>query len=61
LAALREIADKLETDPNQAGEPLYRLPVLRMRVRCIAIRPVAIDFAVCEDRPIVYIMRVMLM
>jgi hypothetical protein len=43
------------------GEPLYRLPVLRMQVRSVAIRPLSVAFAVCEDRPLVYINAVKLL
>jgi len=34
---------------------LYRLPILRMQVRACVVRPLAVDFAVCEDRPVVII------
>jgi len=38
-----------------AGEPLFRLPALRMRVRQVAIRPLYINYAVCEDHPLVFL------
>ena len=37
------------------GEPLYRLPTLRLWMRTVVVAPLVIDFAVSEDRPIVYI------
>jgi hypothetical protein len=55
VAAFRKILQKLGSDPMGAGEPLYRLPGLRMQVRTIVIIPLVIDFAVCEDRPLVSI------
>jgi hypothetical protein len=55
LRAFREIIDKLENDPNGFGEPLYRLPALRMQIRHGAILPLFIDYGVCEDRPLVFL------
>jgi hypothetical protein len=53
--SFREIMRRLKSDPRNAGEPLYRLPGLRMQVRTMAIPPLAVIFGVCEDRPIVFI------
>jgi hypothetical protein len=61
LDALRTIVERLQDNPVEVGEPLYRLPVLRMNVRCVLIRPLYIDFAVCEDRPLVFIKLVKLL
>lgn len=61
LQALRAVVDRLQHDPNEFGEPLYRLSALRLQVRCAAIRPLSIDFAVCEDRPLVFIKAVRLL
>jgi hypothetical protein len=55
LSAFRQILDRLEQEPNVFGEGLYRLPALRMQIRHAAIRPLFVDFAVCEDYPIVFI------
>jgi hypothetical protein len=55
LAAIRRILQRLSHDPMNFGEPLYRLPVLRMQIRQGAVRPLFIDFAVCEDQPQVFI------
>ena len=55
LDALRTIGRHLIYDPNDFGEPLYRLPALRMQVRLSLVLPLVADFAVCEDRPLVFI------
>jgi hypothetical protein len=60
-AAFRHIIERLQVDPTNVGEPLYRLPALRMLVYCVAIRPLYVDFAVCEDRPLVFIKAVKLL
>ena len=63
----KEIADafwavvkRLQVDPHDFGEPLYRLPSMRMQVRTSVVPPLAVIFAVCEDRPHVFIKRVKL-
>jgi hypothetical protein len=61
LQAGRAIYDRLHTDPTACGEPLYRLAALRMQVRCVVVRPLCVDFAVCEDRPMVFIKSVKLL
>jgi hypothetical protein len=43
------------------GEPLYRLTGLRMQVHTCLVRPLEIDYAVCEDRPLVFIKGVTLL
>ena len=57
LAALRQIGRRLEQSPNRFGEPLYRLPGMRLQVRSAVVRPVVVHFAVHEDRPLVFIRR----
>jgi len=54
-AAFQTIVQKLKRDPNGVGEPLYRLPELRLQVRTVVLGPLAITFAVSEDRPLVFI------
>jgi hypothetical protein len=61
LVALRAVVDRLRHDPNEFGEPLYRLPVLGVQLRCAVIRPLYVDFGVCEDRPLVFIKAVKLL
>jgi hypothetical protein len=60
LRAASEVFECLQRAPLQFGEPLYYLPNLRLQVRCVSIRPLYVDFAVCEDRPIVFIKAVKL-
>jgi hypothetical protein len=59
--ALRKIIDQLENDPWNFGEPAYGLPSLRMQVRTAIVRPLAVDFGVCEDRTLVFIKGVKLL
>src|SRR2546430_96280 len=61
LLALRKIVDRLRTDPARFGEPLYRLSALRLQIRCAVVRPLAVDFGVYEDRPLVFIKSVKLL
>ena len=53
--AFKQILNALQLRPWKAGEPLYRLAVMRLQVRTIVIAPLVIDFAVSEDHPHVYI------
>src|SRR5437899_1354733 len=55
LSALKQIVERLRHDPLSWGDPLYRLPALRMQVCHASIRPLFVNFAVCEDRPLVFI------
>ncbi len=59
--ALRNIFDRLVSDPKNLGEPLYRLTTLRLQVRQVAVRPLVIDFAVHDDYPLVFIKTVALL
>jgi len=61
LRATREVYERLTRDPYEFGEPLYRLPNLRMQIRCAAITPLSLDYAVCEDQPLVFIKAVRLL
>jgi hypothetical protein len=61
LSAFRQIAERLQTEPMTLGEPLYRLPALRMQIRSVAVRPLVVDFGVCEDRPLVFLRTVRLL
>ncbi len=61
LTAFRTVVQRLMNDPYDFGEPLYRLPALRMQIRHGAILPLFIDYGVCEDRPLVFIRGVTLL
>jgi hypothetical protein len=55
VSALRQIIARLRREPWHFGEPLYRMPAMRMQVRCGGIPPLFVHFAVSEDRPQVFI------
>ena len=55
VSAVREIRQRLQANPLDFGDPLYRLPALRMQVRHGTVHPLFINFAVCEDQPLVFI------
>jgi hypothetical protein len=59
--ALHLLKRRLQINPGNLGEPLYRLAALRMQVRTAVIGPLAVDFGVCEDRPVVFIKGVALL
>jgi hypothetical protein len=61
LDAIKEMERRLRQAPADLGEPLYRLPALRMQIRSGIIRPLVIDFAICEDRLVVYLKGVKLL
>lgn len=59
--ALAECTKRLEEDPRSFGEPMYRLPMLQLLVRHGAVRPLFVDFAVHDERPLVFIRKVQLL
>ncbi len=59
--ALRTIIHRLTRQPNELGEPLYRLATLRLQVRQVAVRPLLVHFAVHESHPLVFIKAVALL
>ena len=61
LEAVRQVYQNLRNQPTSFGEPLYRLPTLRLQVRSGAVRPLFVNFAVSEDRPLVFIKGVKLL
>jgi hypothetical protein len=61
IEAMERIHDRMSRDPMEFGEPLYRLPVMKIQNRQAVIAPVAVDFGVCEDRPVVFVKGVKLM
>jgi hypothetical protein len=60
-SAFRQIIQRLRDNPTETGEPNYRLPFMRMEIRTVVVRPLVVDFAVCEDKPLVFIKGVMLL
>jgi hypothetical protein len=51
-----ELHHIMERDPIGFGEPLYRLKHVGLTVYVVARRYVAVNYAVDEDRKIVYVM-----
>ncbi|HMF17503.1 MAG TPA: hypothetical protein VKE98_09870, partial [Gemmataceae bacterium] len=60
-AAIEEILQRLRTNPTNLGEPLYRLAALGLEVRTCVIRPIGMDFAVHQERFLVFIKGVKLL
>ena len=61
LTAFRKAVERLRRDAVQFGEPLYRLPALRLQVRLAVVSPLVLYFAVHEDRPLVFFKSVKLL
>jgi hypothetical protein len=61
VMAARQIGRRLMRTPLEFGEPLYRLPALRLQVRHGAIGPLLVYYAVHEDRPLVFMKSVSLL
>jgi hypothetical protein len=61
LQAIRRIWRRLTDDPVGFGEPLYRLPAMRLQVRHAAVGPLLIYFGIHDDRPLVFIKAVKLL
>lgn len=58
LASFRTIARRLETDPREFGEPVYRLPNAKLVVRKAALNPIHVVFAVHETKAVVFVFKV---
>ena len=56
--ALRRMEEILATEPLGFGEAQFRLPGMRVLERVGVIHPICINYAVSEDRPIVFIKRI---
>jgi hypothetical protein len=55
LASVKEILERLRADPVTFGEPLYRLPTLKLLVCHGLVSFVVVDYAVHEEKPLVFI------
>lgn len=55
LTTLRAVVDLLRRDPHSFGEPLYRLPALKLLVYQAVMAPLVVDYAVHEEQPLVFI------
>jgi hypothetical protein len=61
VEAFETAVHRLQKSPHKFGEALYNLPILRMRICTAVVRLIAIDFAVCTDRALVFIKGVRLL
>lgn len=55
LAALRQIYERLRRDPMVFGEPLFRLPALKLQIRQGGISFVVVDYGVHEELLTVFV------
>ena len=55
LSAAKAIIRHLQSRPTEFGEPLYRLPALKLQVRVGIVRPLVVHYAVHEEKPLVFI------
>lgn len=55
LQSLRYVYERLRRDPLDFGEPLYRLPVLKMTVYLASAARMVVDYAVHEEQPLVFV------
>jgi hypothetical protein len=55
IQAVKQIQRQLTQDPFGFGEPLYRLPNLKMEVRLAIVPPLAVQYAVHQEKPLVYL------
>jgi hypothetical protein len=55
VTTFQTLVFRLRSAPDDFGEPMYRLPALRMQIRCAVVPPLIVHFGVCEDRPTVYV------
>jgi hypothetical protein len=55
LASLRVIYHRLRQDPKNFGEPLYRLPALKLMIYQVVVSPVVVNYGVHEEKPLVFL------
>ena len=58
---LQMMDDRLRHAPGDFGEPLYTLPVLRLRVAVGFVRPFAVQFGVRDDNRTVFVRKIILL
>jgi hypothetical protein len=61
LLSLRAIHDRLRRDARDFGEPLYRLPTLKLMVYQVIVLPVVVTYVVHEEKPLVFLKTVKLL
>lgn len=55
IAALQLLNERLQIDPLSFGEPLYQLPNLKLLVCIQIVRPIAMDYGVHQELPLVFL------
>jgi hypothetical protein len=55
LISLRQILERLRKDSLVFGDPVYRLPALKLLICHAVILPVFVAYGVHEERPLVFI------
>jgi hypothetical protein len=55
LDTVKLIFERLRSDPLEFGDPLYRLPALKLLFCHVARFPLAVVYAVHEEKPLVII------
>lgn len=58
-AAIRRIYARLKSDPRDFGEPLNHHPAMKLTVRRAAIVPVFVEYGVHDEKPIVFVRRIL--
>ena len=56
LSALKKIDAELHTHPSVFGEPTYDLHEMHLQARTAVVTPLAVYYAVDEERRLVYIL-----
>jgi hypothetical protein len=55
FAAAKSIVQRLENAPTEFGEPLYRLPALKLHVYVGIVPPLVVHYAVHDEMPLVFV------
>ena len=61
IDALRVAVSRMQNNPWSFGELVRRLKKSPWSIHVRCIKPLVIEFAICEERPVVYIRRVQLL
>lgn len=61
LTALQVLDGKMRSAPYELGEPRFSYPHLHLNARVAVQAPLAVSFAVHEDKPIVFVQTVQLL
>ncbi len=61
LDSLRAIYNRLRQDPTTFGEPLYRLPALKLLVYQVVVSGIVVYYGVHEEEPLVFLKGVQLL